>query len=397
MYNIDELILYHHEGEYLDFKREEYNDHNKPHLIKDILAFANANVKGDKYIIIGVEKKGQDIKIFNIDSKYDSAHIQQYVHANITPELTVEYIPHKYEGKTLMILKIISPSDQPYMTIKDVTYPKGGKVSLKANECWIRKGSYQLTATRGDIDKMYAAKIKESSFNGEIIMSFSEDGGDRIIIESIKNIEFPSEINRKKLEELIQQKEGLKEKNPTSYQLSIIQPLVPWQGTRYEERSIETLKKNLENVEDIYAEEDWYYLFEEKGFKLNMEIYNNGNNYLEDATIEIKIPKIETLIIADQVHVIHQKNSNPLVSYSPRVSSFDELNYPTVKEENGHYIVTEELGDIKHHIKMEAFKTPIRLVVGEAAIGADLKLQCKIFGKNLTAPIEKSLTIKVVS
>lgn len=46
---------------------------------------------------------------------------------------------------------------------------------------------------------------------------------------------------------------------------------------------------------------------------------------------------------------------------------------------------------------MEAFKTPIRLVVGNAAIDAELKLQCKIFWKNLKTPIEKVLTITVIS
>lgn len=132
MHNIDELIQFHHEGEYLDFKQEEYNDNNKPHLIKDILAFANANVKGDKYIIIGVQKKGNDITIFDIDSRYDSAHLQQYVHANITPELTIEYFPHLHAGKNLMILKIKSPLNQPYYDNKRCDLSQRRKSCIKS-------------------------------------------------------------------------------------------------------------------------------------------------------------------------------------------------------------------------------------------------------------------------
>lgn len=394
MYDIDELIKYHHECDFLDFKQEEYNENNKPHLIKDILAFSNANIKGDRYIIIGVHKKDEDITLFNIESKFDSAHIQQYVHANITPELNIEYFPYTYDGYNLMVLIIKEPSELPYMTQKDVKYPKGA-VCLKANECWIRKGSYQLTASRSDIDKMYALKVEQSGFIGNVSVTFTKNETDCIEIDCLKNIEYPSDKNRKRIEKIIKDKEELKKVDNTSYQLSISHPLMPWQGTTYEERSIETLKKNLEDVDDTYADQDFYYLFEEMGFKLNLDIYNDGINYLEDASIEVKICKIEKLLIADRVHFVHRENSSPYVSYSPRMSSFDELNYPTVIENEDYYIIKEDIGNIKHNIKQRVFKTPIRLVIGKISSGTEILLDCRIFGKNLKKTIERELKIIV--
>lgn len=151
------------------------------------------------------------------------------------------------------------------MTIKDVTYPKGGKVALKANECWIRKGTYQLTATRGDIDKMYALKKEESSFSGEILIHFEGSNDDKIEIKCLTNLEFPSQKHKEELELIIQQKEELKEKDSRSYEISNLQLFMAWQGTSYEQRSIETLKRNLEKVEDTYADEDYFYLFETMG------------------------------------------------------------------------------------------------------------------------------------
>ncbi len=392
MYDIDELIQYYQEGEFLDFKQEEYNENNKPNLIKDILAFSNANIKGDRYIIIGVHKKDGHTTLFNIESKLDSANIQQYVHANITPELTIEYSPYPYNGHNLMVLTIKEPTEQPYMTLKDVMY-SGGKVCLKANECWIRKGSYQLTATRKDIDRMYAVKAEQSGFTGNIFITFPETGTDTTEIESLKNLESPSDKNAKELEKIIKHKEELKEKNPFSYQLSIRQTIIPWQGTTYEERDLETLKKNLKNIKKTYSDEDFYYLFEKKAFKLNLDICNDGVNYLEDASIEIKIPKIKKLIIADQVHFVQRSNSNPLVPYTPRTPSFDELNYPVVKVEKDHFIITEEMGNIKHNIKQQVFKAPLRMAVGSVDSGTEVILYCKIFGKNLKNPIEKEVKI----
>ena len=113
MHDIDDLIEFHNECEFLDFKQEEYNELNKPHLIKDVLAFANAAITGDRYIIIGVKKSDGHTELYNIESKLDSANIQQYVHANITPELSVEYTPHQYKGFNLMVITIKSPESQP--------------------------------------------------------------------------------------------------------------------------------------------------------------------------------------------------------------------------------------------------------------------------------------------
>jgi len=173
MYEIDELMAYHFESEYLDFKREEYNDQNKPNLIKDVMAFANANTPGDKYIIIGVDKKGGETELIPIEPKLDSANIQQYIHDNIEPELDIAYFPYEFKGTQLMVLQIKDANSKPYFTSKPVSF-KNGKVLLKANECWIRKGSYQMTATRSDLEKIYEAR-KATELSKLVEVTF-EDG-----------------------------------------------------------------------------------------------------------------------------------------------------------------------------------------------------------------------------
>ncbi len=44
--NFYDLIRYHNEGENLDFKWEVYKDPKNSELIKDVLAFANAQTTG---------------------------------------------------------------------------------------------------------------------------------------------------------------------------------------------------------------------------------------------------------------------------------------------------------------------------------------------------------------
>lgn len=392
MYDINDLIEFHNECEFLDFKQEEYNELNKPHLIKDVLAFANAAIGGNRYIIIGVKKNNGNTELFNIESKLDSANIQQYIHANITPELSVDYTPHDYKGYNLMVITINTPDSQPYMVEKDVTYKKGG-TRLKANECWVRKGSYQVVASRKDFDRMYAQNLVKDGFKGKLDITFANTSSDFLTLNVLNNLNLPSKKKEKELENIIKKKEELQKNDPFGYKLSIKTPLFPWDGTSYEERDLETLRNNLKNVVKTYQDEDYYLLFEKHAYKLNLEIFNLSDTYLEDATIELRIPNLHKLMVADRIHYIRRTSSNPLQPSKPRTISYEELHYPLVKKDKENYTITETMGNIKHNIKQKGFKVPIRLAIGNMKKDTELKLLCKIFGKNLALPLEKELTI----
>lgn len=52
---ITNLIETGYECEYLDFKAKHYPAKGTPDLLKDIMAMANAQYQGSKYIIMGVK------------------------------------------------------------------------------------------------------------------------------------------------------------------------------------------------------------------------------------------------------------------------------------------------------------------------------------------------------
>jgi len=60
-------------------------------------------------------------------------------------------------------------------------------------------------------------------------------------------------------------------------------------------------------------------------------------------------------------------------------------------------IIYETIGDVKHHIPIDAFKVPIRIVLLEQLAGKVIPIKCKIFGKNLIEPLNEVLTIKTIS
>jgi len=361
MYEIDELIEFHNECDFLNFKQEEYNESNKPNVIKDVLSFANSHAIGDRYIIIGVKKNNGEISTFNIHSKMDSAHLQQYILSNITPELNIDYEPYNYQGKNLMILTVKNPDSRPYQTAKQVQF-KNNNILLRKNEIWIRKGSHQELASIKDLERIYAYKYEQDGFNDKIQLFFENSKTDNIELHVIKNVELPSQIQKEKIQKILNKKEELA-KSPfarglidfTVINYNFGEPIP------YEKRDVATLKSNLKDIETTYYEVDREYIFEKKAHLLNINLLNTANIYLEDASIEIRISKTTGMLISKKIWFVRESNSNPLRPNIIHKPSYEELNYPFVTENDNEYIINQVIGNLKHNIKQDAFKTPIRI------------------------------------
>ena len=154
--DIIEKIKNGHECECLDFKATMYKPADYEALIKDMMAMANSNHEGNKFIITGVKDKPdgeRDIWGVSPEDLQDQANFQQLILNNIEPEIKFKFYPMDYEGKKLGIFELFENNNRPYMLKKDYK-------NLKSGFCLIRKGSLQLPATRKDFDDFYMANGK---------------------------------------------------------------------------------------------------------------------------------------------------------------------------------------------------------------------------------------------
>ncbi|MBU4349057.1 ATP-binding protein [bacterium] len=300
MINFDDLIKYENENTSLDFKAIQYKKGQHEDLIKDIMSMANADVGNDRYIIIGVSHKPSgDREILNIKKGdfIDSAIYQQIIRENIEPEIKLDYSPYKYKSKLLGIFKISGCSDKPYTMKKDF-----GK--LKKGDSFIRKGTHEPRMTRRDFDIIIEKKIKKHKFDGKIQLSFSKYGSSQeieLMVNSDKKL--PSQRAAEKIKGIIKEKQLAKTKtqNVDFTEISSIfelqkrlienpfrvaNPLVP---IPYEQRTLEELQKNLEEVDQTYQDDDCYEFFELNSHKINISILNEGDKYIEDASIQLQI------------------------------------------------------------------------------------------------------------
>ncbi len=392
MKELEDIIQFENENTALDFKAIQYKKEKYIDFLKDIISMANSKIKEDKFIIIGVNHKANGERdIIGIkDDFIDEATYQQLINENIEPEIVFKYYPFDFDSKKIGVFQILNSSNPPYMLKKDY-----GK--LKKGDCFIRKGSHQTRVTRNDIDYFISQKTSVGNFKGTISLSFTDSKSKILIVKPIINLEYPSDKAAKKIKKIIKDKEE-KLKQTDDIGLRFINPDIRMMGgTTYEDRSLSTLKENLESVKKTYRDDDLYYLFERKSMRINLTIINNGDEYLEDASVEILIKKNDKFLIANSVYQEPDNRSwIDKIKHMPVIGpSLEEMHYPKVTETEDKYVIFENIGDVKHSIPIDIFRTPIRFVAAPNCINEKISLNIKIFGKNLPKPINKELLVVV--
>lgn len=392
MKELEDIIQFENENTALDFKAIQYKKEKYVDLLKDIISMSNSKIKEDKFIIIGVNHKTNGERdIIGINENFiDEATYQQLLNENVEPEIDFKYYPFDFDSKKFGVFQIQNSSNPPYMLKKDY-----GK--LKKGDCFIRKGSHQTRVARKDIDFFISQKTSVGNFKGTISLIFTDSKSKILNVKPITNLDYPSDKAAKNIKKIILDKEE-KLKQTDNIGLSFINPEIRMMGgTTYENRSISTLKENLESVKKTYRDDDLYYLFERKSKRINLTIINNGDEYLEDASVEIFIKKNEKYLIANSVY---QKPDNR--SWIDKIKhvpvdgpSWEEMHYPKVSETDDKYVIFQNIGDVKHSIPIDIFRTPIRFVPGQNCINEKIVLNIKIFGKNLPKPIDEELEMVI--
>ncbi|OAD42193.1 AlbA family DNA-binding domain-containing protein [Polaribacter atrinae] len=389
--NLDDIIEFENENTELDFKAIQYQKVKFQDLLKDLMSMANAKTDANKYIIVGVKLLGNGNRdILGITEDFiDEATYQQLIHNNIEPELNFSYVSYQFQNKTLGVFKIFDSIDRPYMMKKDY-----GK--LKIGEAFIRKGSHQTRLTRKDFDFYTEKKITEKRFKGKILTYFDKINQKSIALKILSNGDYPSDKAAGKIKKILLEKKEKLKKTEGMFVPFFDQDIRMLGGTPYENRSIKTLEENLENVAKTYREDDLHYLFEVKAYKFNFRILNDDTEYLEDASIELKIEK-EGLYIADKIYS-KPDNSNSIISlkYELNPPSWESMNYPEVIENETEYLILENLGNLKHQISENALKVDLRIAINPKLNKTEKIVKIKIFGKNLSKPIEDQLIINVI-
>lgn len=147
-----EQLLYRGESETLDFKRDQYafagaTDHDKSHMLKDILAFANSWRKETAHILIGVEEvQAAKSKVVGVTNHLDDASLQQFVNSKTQRPIMFSYQSVVLEGKDVGVIRV-PVQTRPVYVLK--TYGIVEKETV-----YLRRGSSNAVATPDEVAGM---------------------------------------------------------------------------------------------------------------------------------------------------------------------------------------------------------------------------------------------------
>lgn len=156
---IIELIEAGQETDFCDFKREFYHTAKKGDMIKDILAFANSTIYGDKYIIFNIDDKTRRLGEMKRELIPDISEVNGLLREYCEPHIGIEMDVFLYKKTNVAYIKIpVQCADKPYLVKKD--YVRDGQVILQQGQVFLRKNSDNFKANRRDLDEIYDSQIK---------------------------------------------------------------------------------------------------------------------------------------------------------------------------------------------------------------------------------------------
>lgn len=162
-----DALRYKSEGTDLDFKSEQYcfaggTEHQKSEMLKDILAMANAWREGTGYILLGFKDKRPHLaEVVGISDSNDDSRLQQFVNMKVTPKLTFRYEEHLYEGKTVGVIAI-PKQKRPFF----IAHPYG---KLKGKIAYVRRGSSTEEAEPTEVGSMALADAGRKEVKVDLI------------------------------------------------------------------------------------------------------------------------------------------------------------------------------------------------------------------------------------
>ncbi|WP_183580629.1 helix-turn-helix domain-containing protein [Mucilaginibacter sp. X5P1] len=386
---LKEIVQNEGESRNIDFKKTEYPATAYTGLLKDVMAMANINYAGPRFIICGVELKNDTEKIITgIDNPTDSSRYAQLINENIEPEIQFEYVHFQYDNKILTAFIIHGCSDQPYMMRKDYT-------RLQKGESFIRKGSSTSRLIRADIDRIFEQRSVSIFFQGEVELFFEETNSNHLEIKIIEDFELPSIVFKRRAERVIREKEN---RDYITQAYDHHRPTGPQSELSLEHMNVNEIRSLISVAATNFADEDTYAIREHHSYKLNATIQNNGEEYIRNASFEIEIDSAENLLVPEKIYCrqINLNTSNGVSrGYAPDPPANLNEGYPTVNKSNGKYLIKQAIGDLKHGIPENLFKAPLRIaIVNPGLRGTETILKIRIFGENLQRPISKVLNLK---
>ena len=344
-------------------------------FLRDVLAMANASVKGKRYIITGVSFNKDNQKQIQTIERSDFSGKPSYqalVNDFIEPPVRVRYQPVNIDGKRVGVYEIGECSDRPYMMRADYSE------KLRRGDAYIRVDDSAIKMGRRQLQEMFELKFRDSiptenieiGFPGEIIHKDF-----RVPVVDLS--ELPSAVAGSKLSQLLEIRKKFTNSGSTTVMARLTHARLFGSDSPYEDRDAQELIAEMAEIRNKHRNEDDHFLFESRATKLQLVVYNQGRDPIENASLSLVMPNHNSFYVASRLPKIPRDDR--WIDRGPAEHS----EYPTVTLKDDSVHVSNTLGDISTDAPAQVFETPLRICVGQELKGRKLGIRYTLFGSNL--------------
>jgi len=372
-------------GPDIQFRKDAYGANGIHHFLRDVIAVANAQIEGSRYIIVGIEHdKNAARTVHDVDKKDFSGKppYQALVAEFVEPPIRIEYQPLTLDGKRVGIFEIFDCQDRPYMMRVDHSeHLRRGDAYVRVKDMSVKMGRRQL---QEQFEQKFRGSMSEDNveigFAGEIIYK-------DLTVPTIDLSKMPSAIERGKLTELIDVTRQSQDLGTTSGVARLTHARLFGSDNPYEDRTPTSLLQEKSAAGETYEHEDRHFLFEINAQKIQLVVLNQGESPIENASLSLLMPQHDAFYVANALPKILRDGK--FVDRGP----VEIGDYPSVILKNNVVHVSCLLGDIPGGAPVPAFERSLRICVGTDLRGRKFGIQYALHGKNLRQPAKGKLRL----
>ncbi len=352
--------------------RDPFMEQNPEKLVQEVIGMANVEADGARYIIFGVNvgsMEGSGIVGIAENAMADLKKAHRLISALINPLLQLAFIFDKIDGKLVGALEINGCDAAPYVVRRDFAN------KLAVGQSWIREGRQLRAVDPVELEQIKARVARKQTWAVKI--GFDDQPDCELLESKIPDTSNPPSIQAKhQIKQTLNWKEKVEDAfgtlNTQIHRLIHVQE----HGieAEFDPRGSGTLIDLYGTIGTEFTEADDYYFFEEKALKLNLTICNEGEDGLEDVSIELAFPRIQDFDVADRLYTGPDDERTQL--------EIEKADYPDVQRVKHATVARASLGYLAPNHPQQVFGSALRLAVGPTMRGKKVGIQYTLRAKN---------------
>jgi len=369
----------------VQFRHSAYGRDGIESFLRDVLAIANAEVEGNRHIVVGVDfdaRGRKQARTIDAEDFSGKPSYQSLANEYIEPPVRIRYKPVSLDGKRVGVFEVGDCQDRPYMMRADFSE------KLRRGDAYKRVKNMPVKMGRRQLMELFERKFRDSVSASDIEVGFpGEIIHKEFAIPTCDLAAMPSALASIKLEEMLNIRNKSKNSGSTTMVARLTHARLYGTEDPYVDRSPDDIMQELGQIRSKYRNPDNHFLFDDRAEKLQLVVYNQGEEPIIDASLAIALPNHNSFYVADSPP--KRRIDDRYVDRSP-----DEIaSYPAVALKDDSVGITAKIGDIPVGEPTEVFVSPLLLCVGRELSGRRFGIRYRLHGQNLRAPASGQLKL----